>query len=298
MAGSGWKAWTRERLTSSQLQGYLQDQVIAQFDSNAAMDAALPAGSRAAGQATYMRDAGRFYGQYADGSRFPFGRFLGSLSAWPSSSTVGRGDYFYSIPHQCHFVAGASAVGWNQVEAPSVNGVAGRDALAAAVSAAGMYLTDGFRVFAYGLERTYMWDRAAWQLIGGKPGPERTGSGAAGAGTAQSGWTFSLGSTRHNGDGTATVYFEVARSGAALTVSGLGDVVTNTAIWQMPAYFESLGPTTLVSGWAGRAATGHLGTGSGLVYLTGVGGTGDVSTGAVISLGATYRLVYAATIPE
>lgn len=43
MAGSGWRAWTRERLPSAWLQTYLQDQVVARFSSAAARLAALAA---------------------------------------------------------------------------------------------------------------------------------------------------------------------------------------------------------------------------------------------------------------
>lgn len=39
--GLGWKLWTRERLTADEMQGYIQDQVILQFASSSARDAAL-----------------------------------------------------------------------------------------------------------------------------------------------------------------------------------------------------------------------------------------------------------------
>jgi len=40
---AGWKQWTRERLTSSQLQQYLQDQVVARFTSAAQRSAQIVA---------------------------------------------------------------------------------------------------------------------------------------------------------------------------------------------------------------------------------------------------------------
>jgi hypothetical protein len=43
MAGSGRKVWTGETLSVPDLQDYLQDQVVMQFDNAAARDAAIPA---------------------------------------------------------------------------------------------------------------------------------------------------------------------------------------------------------------------------------------------------------------
>jgi hypothetical protein len=54
----------------------------------------------------------------------------------------------------------------------------------------------------------------------------------------------------------------------------------------------------MVSGWAGRVATGHLPASSGMVYLTAVAGTGDIVTGDVLSFGATYALANAAGLGE
>jgi hypothetical protein len=288
-AGSGWKAWARERLTVGDLQHLIQDQTVMAFDSNAAMDAAMPGSERAPGHVTYVRDAGRFYGQYADGSRFAFGRFLGVLSAWPTSGTVNRGDFFYSIPHQCHFVAGASAVGWQQVETPSVNGIAGRSALAAAVAAAGMALPDGFLVYAYGLERIYMWNRSQWRLLGGNPGSTvtlTTGTGAPQTGWTGAGWTGYL---QHHGNGMATVYVEVIRSGANLAMSSSG-AVPQSDVMLLPPGWETRHPTVLTSGIAGRGAHGHMSAGGRTMILTAVTGTLAIQTGETISLGATYAL--------
>lgn len=43
MAGAGWKAWTRERLSRTDLQGYIQDQVVARFASASARASQLTA---------------------------------------------------------------------------------------------------------------------------------------------------------------------------------------------------------------------------------------------------------------
>lgn len=51
-----WKLWTRERLTSADLQTYLQDQAVLQFASASARDAVLPPASRKRGMVCALDD--------------------------------------------------------------------------------------------------------------------------------------------------------------------------------------------------------------------------------------------------
>jgi hypothetical protein len=58
--GLGWKAWTRERLTADEMQGYIQDQVIAVFATNSDRDLALGTGGNIPeGLHCYVTDSGR-----------------------------------------------------------------------------------------------------------------------------------------------------------------------------------------------------------------------------------------------
>lgn len=58
---AGYKVWTRERLTAAELQGFLQDQVVMRFPSDAARTAALPVGSREQGMLTFRAELGGVY---------------------------------------------------------------------------------------------------------------------------------------------------------------------------------------------------------------------------------------------
>lgn len=57
MAGMGHKTWTRERLTADEVQGYLMDQVVAQFASASERDAFLGV-DPADGWHVHLRDSG------------------------------------------------------------------------------------------------------------------------------------------------------------------------------------------------------------------------------------------------
>lgn len=65
MAGLGWKQWVRERLSQTDLQGYIQDQVVMRFPSAAARTAELPAPTQ--GMVSYLDDAGRWEGHDGGG---------------------------------------------------------------------------------------------------------------------------------------------------------------------------------------------------------------------------------------
>lgn len=57
--GLGWKRWTRERLPADELQGYLQDQVVAVFPSNSVRDAELGVSDVPEGMHVYVIESGR-----------------------------------------------------------------------------------------------------------------------------------------------------------------------------------------------------------------------------------------------
>lgn len=61
----GWKQWTRERLSVTDLQEHIQDQVIARFASASARAAQLPAPEE--GMVSYLEDVGRWEGHDGDG---------------------------------------------------------------------------------------------------------------------------------------------------------------------------------------------------------------------------------------
>lgn len=71
MAGAGRKIWTRETLSSADVQNYLQDQSVMVFASAAARTAAIPAPS--AGMVSYLADVERWDG-YSNGAW----RYLGN----------------------------------------------------------------------------------------------------------------------------------------------------------------------------------------------------------------------------
>lgn len=57
MAGLGRKVWTRETLSSADLQGYVQDQTVMRYASSAARAAAIPVPTE--GMVTYLDDVNR-----------------------------------------------------------------------------------------------------------------------------------------------------------------------------------------------------------------------------------------------
>lgn len=100
MAGMGWKAWTREILTSLELQGFLQDQVVMRFASAAARDAKVQAPTE--GMVCYLDDSNRV--QFFDGTSWQHvgaGAWAYALDAAP--------EYGYSLTTGWATVTDASA---------------------------------------------------------------------------------------------------------------------------------------------------------------------------------------------
>lgn len=83
----GWKLWTRERLTTADMQALLQDQAVLQFASVSARDAAIATGARKAGMLSYTQADGTYWGCDADGGTW---RVLSQIAA-PVAVTVNTG---------------------------------------------------------------------------------------------------------------------------------------------------------------------------------------------------------------
>lgn len=62
----GWKQWTRERLSSSDLQAFLQDQVILRFTSASQRAAQVPAPTQ--GMTSYLDDLRQYQSRWPDGT--------------------------------------------------------------------------------------------------------------------------------------------------------------------------------------------------------------------------------------
>lgn len=295
MAGRGWKKFTREILSSADVQDYLMDQSVMRFDSNA--DRAAELLEPSPGMVAHMADYGLTQ-VYGGGSGPPgwhtLTRFLGYRNTYPTG-TVERGDHFYSIPHQCHMIA--NGFGWAQVETPSVNGRAALDSLYNAVVAAGMVMPDGFRVFAYGIDRLYLWDRATWALVSGKTGAKVAVSPAAGFDNALVPNRFHV---RQLGNGMAHLDAVFRKSGTpSVTFDATGR--PNSAddlmyVGTLPAWYETLDRSPILGRGTGRTFFGYVEGGT-LVVSSVHGDLAAIPVNGLVHLSGTYRLYHAAGMP-
>ncbi len=304
MAGLGWKAWTRERLTVGDVQGYLQDQTVLAFDSDAQRTAELT--TPEAGMLAYLRDSDRYEGRTpnADGSSEiggvwrGLGRYWGSFGSAPPAPVVGdrttpqTGDTCYVAPWRCAaVVSGITAPAWRQLDVPTLTTIAGRDTFAADAATAGAALPAGFLVHVGGtVERLYQrTGDAGWRLVGGRAGAAVTLT--TGSGAPETGWGSHSGSIQHHGNGMATVTFDIVRSGSAITPSTTGKI-TNSPLLTLPPGWESRSGTAIGQGANGnRGAFAYIGVNSRVVTLIAVAGTADIATGATISLAGTFPLI-------
>lgn len=145
----GWKQWTRERLSSTELQQHLQDQVVINYPSASAFSAAVPNGSRKAGMLRFLQDVNR--GEWFDSTaasnagawRHAFGsRPMAEFGPWdltgtPSAAAAGVGmfpaatggglkvdpaPFSTGVNDQLSFPAGIWLVEWNtQIVGGAVN---------------------------------------------------------------------------------------------------------------------------------------------------------------------------------
>lgn len=89
MAGLGRKLFTRGTLASSDVQGYLQDQVVMTFASAAARTAAV--GAPTAGMVSYLKDVKRYDVCFSDGTWFPMSGRVIARNHVPVSSGIPAG---------------------------------------------------------------------------------------------------------------------------------------------------------------------------------------------------------------
>lgn len=303
MSGQGWRAFTRETLASTDVQGFLMDQAVMAFDSASQRTAELVVPT--AGMVSYLRDSDQYEGRTPSaagalegGTWRGFGRSWGVILGAPPAPVAGNlatpqtGDGAYLGLWRCNArVLGVSAPAWRQTEPAQVATLAARNALLTDAAAGGVPLHQGFLCYVTGKDRLYVLnqDLSTWRLLGGRAGAAVTLT--TGTGAPQTGWTGGgyAGTLQHHGNGMATVYAELVRSGANLTPTTTG-AVTNSGVLLLPTGWEARTATVLSSGAAGRGAHGHMSSGSRTLTITAVTGTADVATGATISLGATYAL--------
>lgn len=296
MDGKGWKQWTRERLSVADFQGYVQDQVVMQFASVAARDAALPA-SIPDGVICYLEDLDDH--QTREGGSGGWWRPLGPR--WPNQGTgdslpsdtgsgARYGDHLWSWKYECALMF--TPDGWRQCTRPAVDSLGDyRDRLTGRGVTTLHY---GFQVYQTVLKRLYMSQGATlgsagdFLLVNGAPDAARTTTGWPAAG---SGWTYNTPATylRSLGNGMCTFYCEVTRNAGAplLTPEPNGDLTTVT-MGTVPAGRVPVEITPVSSGGAGRMCSGIINT-AGDILLCATTET-PIEPGHVISLGGTYRL--------
>lgn len=99
MAGRGWKRFTRQRLASDEVQGYLMDQTVQTWPSASARNAALGGTDLADGMVTYLADTGRLEIRHGGGWRLL--KYVGAIgtSAEPAVRLTRAASNGTSIPH-------------------------------------------------------------------------------------------------------------------------------------------------------------------------------------------------------
>lgn len=97
-----------------------------------------------------------------------------------------------------------------------------------------------------------------------------------------SGWSFNTFRIRKSFD-SIFLYVSFDRTGGTISVGATGDIV-NTPVGTLVAAWRPSAEMVLSSGNAGRVASGFVGS-DGVVTLAAVGGSGDISQGATLSLG-------------
>jgi len=284
MAGLGWKAWTTETVSSTEMQGYIQDQTVMRFASISARNAVLT--SPTDGMVTYLEDVDRL--EYREG-----GAYWRPLdAAWPThtsgalpSTGLKNGDLIYSTVYGCALVYTPS--GWRQASIAQSTSLA---AFVTALQAAGVTgLHNGFLVM--DTNDNHIWSctgSLAFVHVGGVSGSRVTTGFPT---TGVSGWSYVAGGAtwvRNVGGGMAQLYLVVSKTGATQNVDITGELA-NITVGNVPAAYVPLEASVLSSGAAGRMAAGVLNT-DGSITLAAVAPGAGIVAGDSISLGGTYRL--------
>jgi hypothetical protein len=289
MAGLGHKTFTRETLSSAEVNGYLMDQAVMRFASVAARNATLTAPTD--GMVTYLEDVDDL--EYREGGAYwrpVSGTWrVHTSGALPSTGTR-DGDRIYSAVYQCSLIRTGGT--WRQATTVQVTSLT---AYVASLTAAGITsVHNGFQVFDTDDNQLYV-AAGSFTFI--------RAAGAAGSRvttdfpTASSGWSYVAGGTtwvRDIGGATGSVYMEVTKTGATINVDIKGEI-PNTQIGTVPAAYKPLESTALFSSATGRPAHGYMNT-DGEVFLCSVAPGAGIVAGESISLAGTYRLATAQVV--
>lgn len=285
MAGQGWKAWTTETLSSTEVQGYLQDQTVMRFDSASQRNSELTSPSD--GMVCYLEDSDSLYYREAGVWR-PLSGIWPDVTgnAFPSAS-LRDGDLVWHAGYGALLVRVAG--GWRQLH--MTYGAASIASYIATATAAGVTAWHaGFLYFDTTLNRLYVsTGGTTFRLVSGAPLADRVTTGWP---AAASGWAYVTagGATwvRNVGQGMAQVYAEFVKSGTAVTPGTTGDV-GNITLGSLPTAYLPAEGVPLVSGPSGRTCSGYLSPGGDIILAATTPG-GDIAVGQIISLGGTYRL--------
>jgi hypothetical protein len=285
MAGQGWRAFTRETLSSTVVQQYLMDQSVMVFDSASQRGSELV--SPAEGMVTYRKDADRWEGRTPDATWKPFGFHWGAVDTFPvAGDGAVAGDTAYVNSWGCNAIRN-TAGNWKQVEIPNAAGAAARTALATAATAAGVTLPAGFRAWDSGTDRmwAYTGSGTAWTYIGGPNGTATTDTNAL---AISGGWTLVSATRQILGNHTCYLAGTVTRSGAALVTTTTGDL-TNVTVGSVGSTWEAARLTGFPSGSTGRMATFYIsGT---VISLASASSNINIATGEELSFAGTYPLL-------
>lgn len=168
MAGLGRKLFTRETLSSAEVQGYLMDQAVMRFPSAATNAAQNPSPSQ--GMVAYLDDADKWYGRVGVGSGFwrPLDGNWGTITgtALPGiTAGVKPGDRAYIDLWRCEAqflgpdpdddTVGANGA-WRQLNVTTVPDSLGMTVFLNDLTTAGGSLHNGFLVFNAELDRLYV----------------------------------------------------------------------------------------------------------------------------------------------
>lgn len=299
--GLGRKVFTRERLTSADVNGYLMGQAVMAFPSVAVRDADLPIGETEAGQVCYIEDLDRHYRVVADGGPWAalaakhWGDYAGNYASLPAAADgVTVGDTLRHTGLNCLLIYNGgeadAAHKWRQLDVSLVADRTERLTLANATMIT--ILHDGFLVHEIAGNRRYSWDGVGTWIVEGGPHQAPETSIAAGVWTGGANWTLNSATLQEIGQGFAQVTVQVTRNTSTVGVSAIGDV-GNTTIATLAAGAAKWLPVAfagLVSYDGARNAHGYLHTDGRVILTTVAPGAAVIAVGEVIQLSGIYRL--------
>lgn len=297
--GLGRKVFTRERLTSADVNGYLMGQSVMSFPTTAVRDADLPLAQVEAGMVCYIEDLDRHYRGSADGGPWKvlapkhWGSFSGNYSTLPTAAMGAVvGDTLTHVSLNCVLTYNNetdSSKVWRQVDVSLVDDRAARVAMTTANMQTIMH--DGFLVHEMTGNRRYSWDGVGTWIAEGSPHQAPDTSTAAGVWTPGANWTLSGASLQEVGQGFAQLTISVTRTGSTVGVSAIGDLANTTLATLVPAKWQAVAFSGLVNYDGARNAHGYLHTDGRVILSTVEAGAGTaIAVGEVLQLSGIYRL--------